>query len=440
MALAPDGRASRTQVLTARGQSHWTLHAAIALAKELVVSLGDHGSGFYRQEGNALSFKTGRARSCPYGRGPDGDPHDSNNFSLKFWPDGSIVYFCYGHNCKLKYKEGPAVIGRWHGLDKFAFREEEDEQTTFARPRFDEGWYKTMVHEWEEEMSKKEADRDAAKLVQLSEPVVDYLNRYFIVVKSSKPEIIELAYDDKGRHIASFTRRAVSQHWALYPYRFMRAHWFASGQRRQVERLIFEVDEARQRPTDFNMFLGLKVERDYDVAAAVLDVAKIAHVLELILDVWCRGDQKTYEYVLNWFAYPLQKKKKTGVCLVIISPQGYGKGSIIHNLVGCGIYGEVMDGTEDGSYTQILDIEDIVGKFNAISCNRLFINANECSSFGGAYKQNNKMKSVITETTADAGEEGLGPRDGDGPHELRDVDECRQRSETRAERAAVRDS
>ena len=130
-------------------------------------------------------------------------------------------------------------------------------------------------------------------------------------------------------------------------------------------------------------------------------------MLELIKHVYAGGSDKVYNYILDWFAYPLQRKRKTGVCIVVISPQGYGKGSLIHDLVGCGIYGEVMDGTEGGSYTQITDIDDIVGKFNALSCGRLFINADECSSFGGAYKQNNKFKSLITASTRTLERKGL---------------------------------
>lgn len=44
-------------------------------------------------------------------------------------------------------------------------------------------------------------------------------------------------------------------------------------------------------------------------------------------------------------------------------------------------------------------IVDIVGRFNTMSCNRVFIHADECSSFGGAYKQNNKFKSIIVTDT-----------------------------------------
>lgn len=81
-------------------------------------------------------------------------------------------------------------------------------------------------------------------------------------------------------------------------------------------------------------------------------------------------------------------------------------GTIAHNLVGAEIYGEVTVTTR-GAYTQVSDIEDIVGKFNELSCARRYINADECSSFGGAYKQNNKFKNLITCTTRKMERKGL---------------------------------
>ena len=89
------------------------LQAATALAQDLVLELNDLESRFYKQEGNSLYFKMGRARSCPYSRGHKGDTHKTNNFSLKFRLDGTITHFCYGADCHKEYEESPAVIGNW---------------------------------------------------------------------------------------------------------------------------------------------------------------------------------------------------------------------------------------------------------------------------------------------------------------------------------------
>lgn len=64
---------------------------------------------------------------------------------------------------------------------------------------------------------------------------------------------------------------------------------------------------------------------------------------------------KRHMYILNWSAYPLQTRRKTHVCLVVISDQAYGKATVADELIGKGIYGEGMDG-QCGTYSYITDI------------------------------------------------------------------------------------
>ena len=264
---APPSKAAHQGKNAAKGHGEWSvpfeLSTAIALANEVLLSLNDTTSSYYEQNGNALYYKTGPARCCPYGRGADGDPHDNNNFALRFWLDGSIVYFCHGSDCKLQYKASPKIVGNW--------RNGHMGDSSFTNPRFDEAWFGLMTQPWDAEMNLPPHKRDKAKLAELAAPPMNYLNRYFMVVKSSKPEIVQLLYDPDGQNIVNFTRRRVDEHWRLYPSRFMRHHWYANGERRQVDRLVFEVDMNKVKSTEFNMFLGLKVERENDVAGTELD-------------------------------------------------------------------------------------------------------------------------------------------------------------------------
>ena len=171
---------------------------------------------------------------------------------------------------------------------------------------------------------------------------------------------------------------------------------------------MYEIKPDAVPPSVFNAFLGLKVEVVYGDMLQNLrsDPDKIAMVLELLLDVWAGGDRDVYEYILNWFAYPLQKRQKTGVCLVVISEQGYGKGTIAE-LVGKHIYGEAERDDGLAPYVQIGDIDSIVGKFNSMACMRMFINADECGSYGGAFKQSNSFKNKITASKSKMENKGL---------------------------------
>lgn len=284
-----------------------------------------------------------------------------------------------------------------------------EEELGVDKSRFSFKYLKAHTCIWDQQMQLKPRDRNEKQLSSLKEQLVPYLNKFFVVVASNNPEILELHYDSQGKEVVNFTRRSLKVHWGLYEDKFMRKMWFGGGDRRIVDRLVFEPDLAKVTLNEFNLFLGLRVQRDYAVDDVALDESRIQPILELLHDVWANEDDQIYNYILNWMAYPLKVKRKTDVCLVVISDQGYGKGTIAHDLLGAGIYGEVTSNQPNGCYTQVTGSDDVVGKFNTLSCNRLFINADECSSFSGAYRMNSSFKNLITARTRKLEGKGLDP-------------------------------
>lgn len=369
---SPNHRGTCCQPLYHGDRPHGELDVAVAVAicYQILEARGDCSSYWHAQEGNGLYFMTGNEdRICP-----SGIVHDSNNFKLYFEDDGGIWYGCFGGKCQRHQ------VGRW--------REEIWERS------FDEDHYSELARPYHEEMQKKAEDRNHEMLASITSQLIKYMNHYFIVVKSSKPEVMELRYDSTGLRVVNFERRSFPVHKHVYKLPYMHK-WLDSPKRRKVARLIFKFNQAEVRDDEFNMFLGLRIEKE-NAAELLLptyptNMARVTPFLDLLHDVWAGGCNETYEYILNWLAYPLQTRHKTRVCLVVISDQGYGKGTVADELIGKGIYGEGMDG-QSGAYSYITDIDDIVGRFDTMSCNRVFINADECSSFGGAYKQNNKFK------------------------------------------------
>jgi hypothetical protein len=57
-------------------------------------------------------------------------------------------------------------------------------------------------------------------------------------------------------------------------------------------------------------------------------------VLDHILNVWCRRDERSYRYVIGWMANVVQKRGKNGTALVVKGRQGAGKGVIISEKLG----------------------------------------------------------------------------------------------------------
>ena len=87
---------------------------------------------------------------------------------------------------------------------------------------------------------------------------------------------------------------------------------------------------------------------------------------------FCKGNIDYYEYFDNWlcniFQHP-DKKNKTAIVLKS-TKHGIGKGMLINDLIGLRIFGE-------NSYVQVSTMDDILGKFSSLGCNKLLINPDE---------------------------------------------------------------
>jgi hypothetical protein len=67
--------------------------------------------------------------------------------------------------------------------------------------------------------------------------------------------------------------------------------------------------------------------------------------------------------------------------------------------MGAKIYGDDLSSGMRGAFLKLGDIEGFIGRFNGHAASRLLINLDESGSFGGAYKQADKLKTMITENT-----------------------------------------
>lgn len=141
------------------------------------------------------------------------------------------------------------------------------------------------------------------------------------------------------------------------------------------------------RDTNINLFAGWKLNYQKDL---VVDLKILEPILHHIRKVFCIEQEDLFEYMINWIATIIQKpKSKTSVCPCFISDQqGAGK-NLFWDWLGKEIFGT--------SYQYVSDIETIFAKFNKRFENSLLIACDEISSNGMAYKQNNQLKSIITQ-------------------------------------------
>jgi hypothetical protein len=218
---------------------------------------------------------------------------------------------------------------------------------------------------------------------------LETFNRFFGVVIGSKPEIFLVRYDKKGRMVQIVERYSKEALFiAFAPITHFLKFWFLNQKRRQYQRYAF--DPAMTCPSnEFNLFTGWKVEIENNLEDHSLNMSHVDPFLHHVRKYFCRENEEHFRYFINWFAYIIQNPgKKTGVVIVLKSEkQGAGKGCVIDQLFGNGIFG-------DQSYAQVGNMEGLIGKFNSNLMNKQLVNVDEVMM---CKKEANEVKNMVTD-------------------------------------------
>eukprot|EP01127_Copromyxa_protea_P007385 TRINITY_DN1728_c0_g1_i6.p1 TRINITY_DN1728_c0_g1~~TRINITY_DN1728_c0_g1_i6.p1 ORF type:complete len:781 (+),score=46.38 TRINITY_DN1728_c0_g1_i6:234-2345(+) len=145
----------------------------------------------------------------------------------------------------------------------------------------------------------------------------------------------------------------------------------------------------------FNMWTGYKARLlDTD------DFSQIEPLISHIRDVLACGREDLMDYIVNWMAHLVQKpRQKIGTALVFQSEQGAGKNILTDFLVG-NVIGQK-------SAVTVNDLEQLTGRFNVIMENKLLTVCDEVGNYGGCYKTNDKLKSLITQSEQNIERKGI---------------------------------
>jgi hypothetical protein len=230
------------------------------------------------------------------------------------------------------------------------------------------------------------------------------LNRHFAVITDSKTSVVEIVFRSGCDEIDRVTVRNVSEFRSAFENlvhppsgcSFVNV-WLKDPFRKTCQKMVYEIDPSKVLDDHFNTFVGFGFERQFsraeirDVPYALTLQEDLAVVLEHVERVLCNGNAACAEYVHKYMAHLLQKRgAKTGVLLIFVSRPGAGKGVFIDRFVGRGIFGE-------GSYTQVNDVNKILGKFNACGSRQVLVNLDEVAERGVAFSLSDRLKSLITE-------------------------------------------
>jgi len=135
----------------------------------------------------------------------------------------------------------------------------------------------------------------------------------------------------------------------------------------------------------FNLWNGFNISKE---VADSYDEADAQPILDHIKELWCSGDENSYEYILNYFSHIIQKPHvKTGVLLALKSKQGGGKGIILDKLA------QIIG---DNHYAQNSNANFLFGDFNGQLEGKILINLDE-AFWGGDKKLEGVIKNKITE-------------------------------------------
>ena len=331
-----------------------------------------------------------------------GAQHRNNNFYIKRSASNVYYYVCHSEQCterkKVFHRNLPA--------------------------RFELKQLQRIVQDYQ--------DYDTSS--ECCAAIVNYLNNYFSFVREG-----DFYVEIRGKHIKSFknlnnylsVKLPVSKKWGVGPL-FPRVLWDQNVGRSVFDRLIFkpylippeprEASNSAVPDTDFtkpasnddegelneedtsdmetddeeddeyerelNIFTGFRYNFNENFE---VDMTMIEPWLTHIKEVWAKNNEKLFQYILNWFANIVRDPaSKPGIALVVKGVQGSGKSLF------CNFFGEWVIG---GAYfAQTNESSQLVGKFNSLTENKLFIVCDEIANFGGLHSSNNKLKGMITET------------------------------------------
>ena len=143
-------------------------------------------------------------------------------------------------------------------------------------------------------------------------------------------------------------------------------------------------DPSGQETGSFNLWRGYKMTKANTERYNENDCQPI---LDHLMNIWADGCQDTYDYVLNWFAWKLQRPhKKMAVVLCLNSGEGAGKNVVLNHMY------KIMG----SNYDSVSTAKSILGDFNGILEGKTLLNFDEVT-YGGNHEKNNQLKALISE-------------------------------------------
>ncbi|KAA6376855.1 MAG: hypothetical protein EZS28_027619, partial [Streblomastix strix] len=140
-------------------------------------------------------------------------------------------------------------------------------------------------------------------------------------------------------------------------------------------------------PKILTVFQGYKYKK-----LDTIDYECLQMYFDLIKETIAAGDERVYEYILNWMAWLIQNPgKKSRAAIVIQGRQGIGKNRFTD---------VIAELTSRYSCSNITNIDEFTGRFNSVVENKMFAVLNEMMNYNDSKKGvATVMKSIISDLT-----------------------------------------
>lgn len=183
---------------------------------------------------------------------------------------------------------------------------------------------------------------------------------------------------------------SMSSFQAFYAYRKEDAiAWLLSPLSRRYDGFVF--DPEHEHDGRYNLWKGFAVEP--------ISGSNHQRYLDHIYNNICAGDDQLYFWVVTWLAEIVQHPGQlSGTSLVLRGEEGTGKGAMLRNF-----------GTLFGQhYKHITNRQNIVGNFNSMLSDAVFVYADE-ALYAGDRQMEGRLKGLITEPTLTIELKGINP-------------------------------
>ncbi|KAA6358713.1 MAG: hypothetical protein EZS28_045760, partial [Streblomastix strix] len=140
-------------------------------------------------------------------------------------------------------------------------------------------------------------------------------------------------------------------------------------------------------PKILTVFQGYKYKK-----LDTIDYECLQMYFDLIKETIAAGDERVYEYILNWIAWIIQNPgKKSRAAIVLQGRQGIGKNRFTD---------VIAELTSRYSCSNITNIDEFTGRFNSVVENKMFAVLNEMMNYNDSKKGvATVMKSIISDLT-----------------------------------------